>query len=217
MSAVSDQYFDLAIVDPPYGIGTKAIKPGYKGGLTERRADHRYYRNGPKDRPPPEYFQELARISQNQIIWGANHLCDLFNAKGNGWVIWNKKATGNFSDCELAYTSFNRSLQMFTYQWNGMLQGDHGDKRKNESRIHPSQKPVVLYKWLLETFATPGMRIFDSHLGSGSSAIAANWYLCDFVGTEIDEQYFHAARARINDETKQPDMWMEAQYEAPTS
>ncbi len=150
---------------------------------------------------------ELERISKNQIIWGANHLADLFDATGSGWIVWDKHTGNNcFSDCELAFSSFKNACRKFDYPWNGMIQGFHGDKRLNESRIHPSQKPVALYRWLLENFANPGQRIIDTHLGSGSSAIAAHYFGCDFVGCEIDVDFYHATCKRFGHETAQLDL-----------
>lgn len=198
-----DNYFDLACVDPPYGIGTHCIKNNKNRTKLAVAADYKMYANNKKDRPAPEYFKELRRVSKNQIIWGANHLTDLFNAAGSAWIVWNKQATGPFSDCEIAYSSFKCSAKIFTYRWNGMLQGAHGDKRNNEHRIHPSQKPISLYRWIFETFTVPGMRILDTHLGSGSSAIAAYYYGLDFVGCELDRDYYIATKKRFLNETKQ--------------
>lgn len=206
MAAQPDQSFDLAIVDPPYGIGTHCIKNNKNRTKLAVAKDYKMYKNGRDDRPEPAYFDELRRVARNQIIWGANHLADLFNAAGSGWIVWNKEATGPFSDCELAYSSFRTSAKLYTYRWNGMLQGIHGDKKKNEHRIHPSQKPVVLYRWLLETFADPGQKILDTHLGSGSSAIAAHYFGCDFVGCEIDSDYHRAALDRFDRDTQQTEM-----------
>jgi len=203
MSAQPDNSFDLAIVDPPYGIGTHAIKNNQNRTKLARAKNYKHYANDKSDRPGPEYFAELRRVSKNQIIWGANHLADLFDAAGSAWIVWNKQTTGAFADCELAYSSFPCSAKLYTYRWNGMLQGAHGNKRKNEHRIHPSQKPVALYAWLLNTFADPGDRILDTHLGSGSSAIAAHYYDVDFVGCELDSDYYQATCARFDEETKQ--------------
>lgn len=203
MLSLPDKCFDLAIVDPPYGLGTKCIKNNKNRTKLAIGKDYRLYPNSKNDRPAKEYFVELDRVSKNQIIWGANHLCDLFEAASSGWIVWDKKATGPFSDCELAYSSFNKSLKRFTYQWNGMLQGGFGDKSKNEVRIHPSQKPVKLYQWLLENYAEPGQNILDTHLGSGSSAIAAHYFGVDFVGCEIDETFFHETLERFDRETAQ--------------
>lgn len=203
MATLPDKAFDLACSDPPYGIGTHCIKNNKNRTKLAMAKDYKYYLNGKNDRPAPEYFVELVRVSKNQIIWGANHLCDLFNAAGSGWIFWDKEATGPFSDGELAYTSFNNSLRTYRYPWNGMIQGYHGNKKLNELRIHPSQKPKQLYLWLFSRYAKPGQRILDTHLGSGSSAIAAHYFGFDFVGCEIDPDYHAAAVRRFEEETKQ--------------
>lgn len=207
MATQPDGAFDLAIVDPPYGIGTHCIKNNKNRTKLAVAKDYKTYKNGKDDRPVNQYFVELRRVAKNQIIWGANHLADLFDATGTGWIVWNKEATGPFSDCELAYSSFKVSAKLYTYRWNGMLQGNHGNKRKNEHRIHPSQKPVALYHWLLENYADPGQRILDTHLGSGSSAIAAHYFGCDFVGCEIDQDYYEAAMERYEQQTAQMAMF----------
>jgi len=207
MARYPDKYFDLAIVDPPYGIGTHCIKNNKNRTKLAKAKDYKFYANGKADRPLPEYFSELRRVAKNQIIWGANHLADLFDAAGSAWIVWNKETTGPFSDCELAYSSFNSSAKLYTYRWNGMLQGTHGNKQLNEVRIHPSQKPIKLYEWILTNYAKPMQRILDTHLGSGSSAIAAHYFGVDFVGCEIDKDYYNAAVDRFNQETAQISMF----------
>mgnify|MGYP002265346876 CR=1 FL=1 len=121
------------------------------------------------------------------------------------WIVWDKlNGTSNFADCELAYTSFKTAVRQFQFKWSGMLQGDMKNK---EVRIHPTQKPIKLYEWILANYAQPGQKILDTHLGSGSSAIAANHFGADFVGTEIDEDYFKAAEKRFEAETAQVKMF----------
>jgi site-specific DNA-methyltransferase (adenine-specific) len=110
------------------------------------------------------------------------------------WIVWDKLNTCNFADCELAYTSFKTAVRKFSFMWNGMMQGDMKNK---EIRIHPTQKPVQLYNWLLHNYAKPGQRILDTHLGSGSSAIAAHYFGVDFVGCELDKDYYKAAVERF--------------------
>ncbi len=206
MGGCDDNHFDLAVVDPPYGIGNDWIKNNEVRSKIAKAGEAPRYPNLKKDRPSPEFFVELRRVSKNQIIWGANHLCDLFDASGPGWVYWKKDTTGNFSDGEIAYTSFKQALLEFHYPWNGMYQGFHADKRLNERRIHPSQKPVALYDWLFNRFAAPGQRILDTHLGSGSSAIAAARIDCEFVGTEIDPTYYWATCERVDLELRQQEL-----------
>lgn len=206
MATLPDNAFDLAIVDPPYFQGVN--KSGYYGkgfsSLGVQRAKH--YDTLPEwEVPQEDYFNELARISKNQIIWGANHFAGNFNSSSAGWIVWDKdNGKSSFSDGELAYTSFDRALRIFKYVWNGMHQGTYGGNVKlNEKRIHPTQKPTALYYWLLQNYAEQGMKIFDSHLGSGSHAVAANQLGFELVGTEKDTSMFNASCDWINAELKQ--------------
>jgi len=196
-----DNSFDLAIVDPPYGIKQDGHRENNRSKLAKSRNYHKALWG--QDRPTRDYFIELYRISKNQIIWGGNHLSDLICNSSPCWIVWDKHTSGGFADCELAYTSFTTAVRKFSYPWNGMIQGFHGNKASNENRIHPTQKPVKLYEWLLTNYAEKGQRILDTHLGSGSSAIAAHYFGCDFVGMEIDKDYYDAAVNRFNNETKQ--------------
>ncbi|KKM84535.1 hypothetical protein LCGC14_1298160 [marine sediment metagenome] len=201
MKTLEDNAFDLAIVDPPYGIGESGKTNKSRGKLAIAK-DYKSFSGDDKEPPPPEYFTELARVSKNQIIWGANHFADrLVSAGSPCWIVWDKlNGASDFADCELAYTSFKTAVRQFKFQWAGMLQGDMKTK---ELRIHPTQKPVKLYQWLLSSYAKPGQRILDTHLGSGSSAIAAHYFGVDFVGCELDEDYYKAASERFDRETRQ--------------
>ena len=144
--------------------------------------------------PDDLYFIELFRVSKNQIIWGANHFGHL--APASCWVVWDKLTGDNgYADCELAWTSFDTAVRKFTFRWQGMLQGNMSEK---EERMHPTQKPVSLYKWLLKNYAKEGDKILDTHLGSGSSRIAAYDMGFDFTGYELDKDYFEAAEKRFN-------------------
>lgn len=215
MATLENNVFELAIVDVPYGLGeagkrsgTRSSKAGAKkfwGTKNTRGTEIKSTIFADKDwdneAPPAAYFKELQRVSKNQIIWGANHFADRINITSSSWLVWDKDNGGsNFADCELAYTSFPTAVRMFKYRWSGMLQGDMKNK---EVRIHPTQKPVMLYKWLLQQYAKNGDRILDTHLGSGSSAIAAYYGCFDFVGIELDEDYFKSAKQRFNVETAQ--------------
>lgn len=198
--------FDLAIVDPPYFDGPN--KTGYYGkgysSLGVQRAKH--YDSLPCWSVPDEqYFKDLRRVADHQIIWGANHFADRFNSAGTGWIVWDKlNGASTFADAELAYCSMDCAVRVFRYVWNGMHQGQYGgNKSRNETRIHPTQKPVALYEWLLDNYAQAGQRILDTHLGSGSSAIAAIRRGYSFVGIEADEMMFDAACRRIELEAKQ--------------
>ena len=150
--------------------------------------------------PENEYFDELLRVSKNQIVFGANHFISRIPIDSPCWIVWDKDNTGNFADCELAWTSFKSAVRKYEFRWNGMLQGNMSNK---EIRIHPTQKPVALYEWLLTRYAKPGDKILDTHLGSGSSRIAAYNLGFDFVGCEIDEDYFKAQEERFKKHTAQ--------------
>ena len=198
MATVPDKYFDLAIVDPPYGIGVNVSMGRRKG---QEKSGYHKFAGG--DIAPPEkaYFIELQRISKNQIIWGANHFISKIPFDSSCWLVWDKdNGDSDYSDCELAWCSFSSPVRKFKYRWAGMLQENMKNK---ELRIHPTQKPVALYNWLLTNCAKKGQRILDTHLGSGSSAIAAHYFGVDFVGCELDKDYFEAAKARFDMATKQ--------------
>jgi len=203
MATLPDKAFDLAIVDPPYGIGEdKTTRPSRGRTLTTPHQSKEW------DKKPPskEYFHELMRVSSNQIVWGANHFMQNIAIGSPCWIVWDKQTAGNNADCELAFTSLKTAVRKFTFMWEGFWQGDMKNK---EARIHPTQKPVKLYEWLLTNYAKPGQRILDTHLGSGSSAIAAHNLGFDFVGVELDKSYFDAAVERINNHTAQLRMFDE--------
>lgn len=199
-----DGYFELAIVDPPYGGVTQG---GYatnkiSGGVARNRNDY-HLALWAQRAPGKEYFDELRRVSKNQIIWGGNYFAHLL-PPSQCWVVWDKvKPAGvGYADCELAWTSFNRGAKLFRFTWNGMLQGDMKNK---ETKIHPTQKPVALYKWLLRNFTDmekPGV-ILDTHVGSGSSLIACHDLGYEYVGFEIDKVYYENAKQRIHEQTRQ--------------
>lgn len=200
MATLPDKAFDLAIVDPPYGINMDGGKYGIDGVA---KAEEYTKKKWDKYAPDASYFDELRRVSKNQIIWGANHFIDNmpFNVSSPCWIVWDKEKVGGFfADAELAWASFPSAVRIYKFQWHGMLQGDMKNK---ELRIHPTQKPVKLYEWLLQNYAKQGDRILDTHLGSGSSAIAAHYGGFDFVGCELDNEYYAAACARVRKETSQ--------------
>jgi site-specific DNA-methyltransferase (adenine-specific) len=202
MKTCKDNEFDLAIVDPPYGIDAAQTLTGPQRKSGNGAAMKTGFEKKDWDSAIPEesYFLELFRVSKNQVIWGANYMSH-FLPPSMGWIVWDKdNGTTNFSDCELAFSSFDRACRKYKYTWNGMLQGDMKNKEK---RIHPTQKPVKLYEWLLSNYAKSGDKILDTHLGSGSHAIAAHYGGYDFTGCELDKDYFDAATARIDRETSQ--------------
>ena len=197
MKQFPDKYFELAIVDPPYGIGMDGGKIG--GGKCGTAKN--YTKKQWDDKPPDKsYFDELIRVSKNQIIWGANHFISRIPYDSSCWIVWDKDNTGNFADCELAWTSFNTAVRKYRYRWNGMLQENMKNK---EIRIHPTQKPIALYKWLLKNYAKKGDKILDTHVGSASSLIACYQMGFDYIGFEIDKEYFDKAQKRIADEMAQ--------------
>jgi site-specific DNA-methyltransferase (adenine-specific) len=201
MATLPDNAFDLAIVDPPYGIKQDGHRENNRSKLAPSKNYHKALWSQPT--PTAEYFRELERVSRNQIVWGGNHLAGLIGKNSPSWLVWKKFTTGNFADCELAYTSFSTAVRLFEYPWNGMIQGFHGSKSKNEVRIHPTQKPIALYEWILDNYAEPGQRILDTHLGSMSSAIAANRMGFELHGTEIEEVHFEEGAARVREDLAQ--------------
>lgn len=200
MRGLPDKAFDLAIVDPPYGIGENGDRNASRGKLAVAQ-NYKAFAGNDREPPPPEYFIELQRVSKNQIVWGANHFIDRIAKPSSCWIVWDK-VTGNsdFADSELAWTSFKTAVRNFRFQWSGMLQGDMKNK---ELRIHPTQKPVKLYEWLLTNYAKPGQRILDTHLGSMSSVIACLNMGFEITGCELDADYFKAGVDRVQQSQQQ--------------
>ena len=198
MRTLPDKAFQLAIADPPYGIGEDG-KSNHSRGLLAKPSQWTP-KEWDKQAMTAEFFEELRRISSNQIIWGANHFISRMPYDSSCWIVWDKEnGTTDFADCELAWTSFKTAVRLFRFMWNGMLQGDMKHK---EERIHPTQKPVALYAWLLKNYAKPGDRIFDPMMGSQSSRIAAYKMGFDYVGCELDKEYFDKGCERFNRECK---------------
>ena len=204
MKDYPDDYFDLAVVDPPYGLGMSKTE---QIGTSKKHK----IKNWDNAIPDKQYFYELKRISEKQIIFGVNH----FDGMGlnGGRIIWNKlgkdigrrKVAPTFSECEIAYYSGANNVKMFSYTYIGNVQGnDYQILWGNTRRIHPTQKPIALYKWIYANYAEPGQKILDTHLGSGSNAIAAHYAdMGEFVGCELDKEYYTAACTRIENETAQ--------------
>lgn len=206
MRDIADGFFDLAIVDPPYFSGPE--RRGFYGkkesSIGVRRVNYDISKEWTV--PDKKYFHELKRVSRHYIVWGCNYYDFHFDP---GRIVWDKCNQGSsFSDCEIAATDLIDSVRLFPFMWNGMLQGKsisegrvmQGNKALNEVRIHPTQKPVALYVWLLQKFARQGWKILDTHLGSGSSRIAAYRLGFDFYGCEIDKKYFDAQNRRFEQE-----------------
>lgn len=221
MARYPDNYFDLAIVDPPYGIKESAKRAQSRTKLAKTKC----YGGSTWDNKTPSkrYFKELMRVSKNQIIWGGNYFIEhLHNTRC--MIVWRKLNTGSFADCELAWTSFNSSVREFTFMWNGMCQGRsiseghimQGNKALNEQRIHECQKPIALYRWLLMHYANPGMKILDTHLGSASSAIAAHdCGMAEFVGCEADKHHFINGSNRYYQFASEPTLFAPAEVVKP--
>lgn len=204
MARYPDKWFELAIVDPPYGIGEDGGRKASRGGKAKATV-YKPFAGNDVAAPAVEYFSELRRVSKNQIIWGANHFIERISKNASCWIVWDKEnGASDFADCELAWTSFPTAVRRFRHKWHGLLQEDMKNK---ERRIHPTQKPVALYKWLLTNYAKQGDKILDTHLGSQSSRIAA-WDLgFDFYGCELDEDYFREGNERFERHRAQPKLF----------
>ena len=190
MKEYPDNYFDLAIVDPPYGIGANKMTLG-----NGKRKIYRGEEDWDKEPPSEEYFNELMRVSKNQIIWGANHFISRIPYNSSCWIFWDKGTGGNdFADGELAYTSFSTTVRKYFKSWVGA----NAKERYDTDRFHPTQKPIALYKWLLKNYAKEGDIILDTHVGSASSLIACEDMGFEYVGYEIDEDYYKAASKRLD-------------------
>ena len=201
MKEYPDKYFDLAVVDPPYGININHSM-GRRKCQKKSNCKKADWDNEP---PPLEYFYELFRVSKKQIVWGANHFISRMPYDSSCWIIWDKENGENdFADCEMAWASFGTAVRRFKFRWAGMLQGNMKDK---EIRMHPTQKPVALYDFIYSRYATEGMKVLDTHLGSGSSRISANKAKLHFVGCEIDEEYFNKQNKRYEEFVSQARLW----------
>jgi site-specific DNA-methyltransferase (adenine-specific) len=204
MSRYEDNHFDLAIVDPPYGINeagdrNKADRPTDKW----KNPNSQVYRTfDDSSIPKKEYFDELKRVSKNQIIWGGNYFTEYLKPS-KGWIVWNKKADIKeyLSMAELAWSSFNKKCNMYDHLWAGFK------KKYQIKRIHPTEKPKELYEWLLMNYAKEGDKILDTHLGSGSIAIACHNLKYDLTACELDKEYYNAAMERITKHKQQLTMF----------
>jgi site-specific DNA-methyltransferase (adenine-specific) len=215
MARYPDNFFDLAIVDPPYGIGEADGKnasrnKGFGTGVNKSKKVCLSKDYGKKEWdnnfPNEYYFNELKRVSKNQIIWGANHFIqNIPDANSSCWIVWDKQnGQSDFADCELAYCSFKTAVRKISLRWNGMLQHDMKNK---EVRIHPTQKPVKLYEWLLMNYAKENDKILDTHLGSGSIVIACHNLKFDLTACELDKEYFEASLKRLHNHQSQLQMF----------
>jgi site-specific DNA-methyltransferase (adenine-specific) len=191
MARYPDNYFDLAIVDPPYGIG-------FDNKIRDKKS-----KNWDDSIPNNAYFIELQRVSKNQIIWGGNYFPYLWQNGCKSFIFWDKDpSVETYSDGELAWSSFDVPAKRFYWAWNGLADGIRG-RNKQEKTIHPTQKPVALYKWLLDKYAKPNDKILDTHLGSGSIAIACHDYGFELTACELDKEYYDKAIQRIQNHVSQ--------------
>ena len=191
MARYPDNYFDLAIVDPPYGIGMDSNRASQKGkyGYKEYKST-----NWDSVAPNDDYFKELKRVSKNQIIWGANHFVSKTPFDSSCWIVWDKNNGDNDNaDCELAWTSFKTAVRKYTKHISSTF----------KDRIHPTQKPKELYEWTLDRYAKEGDKILDTHLGSGSIAIACHNRKFELTACELDKDYYDASIKRIKQQTAQ--------------
>ena len=187
MKGVPDKYYDLAIIDPPYGIGIDGQKESICKNPKHNRKQHDK-KNWDNAIPDKKYFKELERVSKNQIIWGGNYFVPHLDKGTKGWIVWDKGQHGlTMSDCELAYSSFDCPTRVVVINRVELLK---------DGTIHPTQKPIKLYKWLLTNYAKQGDKIFDSHVGSGSSRIACDKLGYYFEGCELDKDYWEAQEKR---------------------
>lgn len=202
MKQFPDKYFDLAIVDPPYFSGPEK-REFYGRRISPIGVQRTYELSENWNIPGEEYFRELERVSKHQIVWGCNYFQWNFP---HGRIVWDKCNGNNcFSDCEIASCSLHDSVRLFRYMWNGMMQGksvsegwiQQGNKKLNEKRIHPTQKPVNLYRWILQMYYQLGWKILDTHVGSASSLIAFEERNIPYLGFEIDQKRYDASIRRI--------------------
>lgn len=244
MKNVENIFFDVAVVDPEYGIGESsknhksrntAIKQ--KNGAKLKAKDPVYTKKDWDNKPPDDlFFSEIVRVSQDQVIFGANYFTQIvgevfkpprrdnysefISQHSTGWIIWDKvNGTNDFSDCELIYTTFDFPTFVVYYMWNGMMQGEEvsrdfnkanrqiGDKSLNEKRLHPTQKPIKIYKWLFRELNLFGLKVLDTNLGVGSIIIAAYDANCFFIGCDTEEEYFNSTVKRVTPYLRQKSLF----------
>jgi site-specific DNA-methyltransferase (adenine-specific) len=205
MARYENNHFDLAIVDPPYGIGFGAFNRTNKASDGTRVKADKYKNSNWDDGIPDEtYFKELFRVSKNQIIWGGNYFPFIWGYGGKGFIYWHKgNPVPNFADGELAWTSFNKVAKQFNYRYYGNLEGNTSASEKH----HPTQKPIALYEWLLMNYAKEGDKILDTHLGSGSIALACHNLNYNLTACELDTEYYNAAIKRLKEHQQQLTMF----------
>ncbi len=212
MKKFPDKYFDLVVADPPYFSGPERRKYYGKAKSTTGVLRHEYPVTDKWTVPGPEYFREIQRIGKKYIIFGCNYFDFVFDP---GRIVWDKcNGRSTFSDCEIAATNCHDSVRLFRYMWNGMMQGKNmtegatmrGNKKLNDVRIHPTQKPIDLYRWIFHKYAFPGAKVFDPNVGSGTSRRAAWEMGIEFIGCEIEEEYWKLQEAAYKEHIAQERM-----------
>jgi site-specific DNA-methyltransferase (adenine-specific) len=199
MKSLPDKCIDLVLTDPPYGIG---IKNKVGGNNLAIATDYKSFDD--TKIPDKSYFEEIKRISNNAIIFGGNYFVEFLD-NSSCWLVWDKDNTGNFADCELAWTNYSGAIRKIKYRWNGMLQENMKNK---EERFHPTQKPVALFQWILNNYSQPGMTIFDPFAGSGTAAIACLETGRDYILVEKEPEYIEIINKRIETWKEQGRMFL---------
>lgn len=203
MKEMDDNAFDLAIVDPPYGINM-ASSFSQNGNNKCKNWKNYEMKNWDCMTPNQKYFDELFRVSKNQIIWGGNYFIDKIKRPSMGWIVWNKgQRNFTLADGEIAWTSFQRAIRIFDMPRPTALE----ENRKTGGMFHPTKKPVRLYQWILEKYAKPNWKILDTHIGSGSIGIACHDLGFDLTGFEIDSDYYNDCMKRLNEHQRQLKLW----------
>lgn len=194
MKQIPDKYFDLAIVDPPYGLGDSVVNSGGRFKRYENKNG-----NWDLNTPQKEYFDELLRVSKNQIIWGGNYFTDKLKPS-KCYLVWDKMQPQgvSFASSELAWASFDKVVKTFYFR-----------TQNQENRFHPTQKPVALYEWLLKNYAKEGDKILDTHVGSASSLIACHNLGFDYLGFELDKEYYNQATKRLEQHKSQINLFID--------
>lgn len=186
---------DAVVTDPPYGIGEVSARNNSRSKVVSARNYGEY--SWDKERASRAVFIEIVRVSEHQIIFGGNYYSD-FLPPSSSWIVWNKLNSGDFADCELAWTSHKRAVRKIDYLWNGMF------KKYPEDRVHPTQKPLYVMTWIIRNYTPPGCIVFDPFMGSGTTGVAAVQLGRNFIGCEIDPGYFAIAKRRIEQAQAQP-------------
>ena len=200
MQGMDDKSVDICVIDPPYGIGEVAARNNSRSKIIAARNYGVY--DWDKKRFNKDIFDEMFRVSRNQVVFGGNYYTD-FLRPSSSWIVWDKLNSGDFADCELAWTSHKKAVRKFAYMWNGCF------KQKPEERFHPTQKPLDLMLWVIENYTNPGDTVLDFVMGSGTTGVACVQLGRNFIGCEISEEYFEIAEKRIAQAQAQPRLFQD--------